>query len=137
MILTCSFSTKQTIPTSSPILFEIHVYYSVLLHIFIVVMLSGVCIYQETKFCSVVPEYGLCFLLHFLQEDFEISSNFLENFYTVYLNKGYHSPLSATLPPAAPSGQTCLVLLFFLHKVVNFTFIICMIALCHCTSSSV
>jgi len=69
-----------------------------------VVKLSGVCIYPVKEFCSVVPEYGLCFMLHFWQQDFEIFPKFLENIYTIYLNKEYHSPLSATLPPAAPSG---------------------------------
>ena len=51
-------------------LFEIHFYYFLLFHIlynFNLLMLSAVCKCQVTKFCRVAPDYGVCFMLHFLQ----------------------------------------------------------------------
>ena len=90
LVSTCFFNIKQTISTSSSSLFEIHFCYSVLFHvlyIFNMMMLSNVCIFQVTKFCRVVPEYGVCFMLHFWQQNFEISSRLLENLCTNDLNK--------------------------------------------------
>ena len=69
-VFTCFFSVKQTISTSSLNFFEIHFYYSVLFHIlyiFNLMMLSCVCKSQVTKFCRVVPEYGVHFMLNFWQ----------------------------------------------------------------------
>jgi len=82
-VFTCFFSIKQTISTSSLNCFEINVYYSVsfhMLYIFnLMMMMSGVHKSQVTKFCRVVPEYGVCFVLHFRQPNFEISSRVLDN----------------------------------------------------------
>ena len=87
---TCFFGVKQTVSTSCLNCIEIHVYYSVSFHmvyIFHLMMMSGVHKSQETKFCRGVPEYGVCFLLHFWQYNFEISSRFLDNLCTHDVSK--------------------------------------------------
>jgi hypothetical protein len=71
-------------------LFEINFYYCVSCHIlyyFNLMMMSGVCKSQVTKFCRVVPEYGDCFMLQFWQDNYEISYRFLENLWTHILRK--------------------------------------------------
>ena len=116
MSFTCFFSIKQNISIFSTSLFEIHFCYSVLFHILFILnlmMISGVCIFQVTKFCGVVPEYGVYFMLQFWQKNCEISSRFLENLCTHVLYKEKHSPLSAILLPAAPSGLSSVVSLGF------------------------
>jgi hypothetical protein len=76
---TCFFGMKQTISTSCPNRFEINVYYSVLFYmLYIFNLMSGVCKSQVNKFCRVVPEYRVCFMLHFWQENVELSYRFLK-----------------------------------------------------------
>ena len=73
-------------------LFEIHFYYSVLFHIlynFHLMMLSAVRKCQVTTLCRVLPVYGVYFMLHFRQYNFEFSSRLLNNLCIRDLNKEY------------------------------------------------
>jgi len=58
-----------------------------MLYNFILKMMSGVHKSQVTKFCRFVPEYGVCFMLHFWLLNFEISSRVLENVCTHDVSK--------------------------------------------------
>jgi len=74
-VFTCFFSIKQTVSTSCLVCLKF--IFIILFYItYCIILISAVWKCQVTKFCRVVSEYEVCFMLHFWLYNFELSLDF-------------------------------------------------------------